>query len=143
MGGFWGVLFCLLAVGGLSLAGFGLMLAGREKGLEQGPVWLAFMGQVAGAFSFFSGLYVLVRSIMAIKSLGRTPVYWLSVFLAGVLLVLLGFMLGYPLLGRYIFRNPAARSAAQAMRRGLTRYSGGLGLLALALGAWFLVLRYH
>lgn len=86
------------------------------------------------------GLFMLLfRYILALPAFLSAPLDMLVYTVTVLADTAIGFLLGYPLLSRWLLRrNPAAEEQGQALRARLHPYQIGLGLTAIATGVLFL-----
>jgi hypothetical protein len=91
-----------------------------------------------GAFSAIWGVLTTLQALLAIRVLTLAPISWLSWFVAGLLLVGLGLLLGVGILKSFITGARAQQKMDEAIVR-LAPYQGKLGVVAIVLGLWLAV----
>ena len=86
------------------------------------------------------GLFMLIfRYLLALPVFLSAPLDMIVYTVTVLADVAIGFLLGYPLLSRWLLRrHPAAEERALALRARLHPYQIGLGLTAIASGVLFL-----
>ena len=82
------------------------------------------------------GIYVVIHMLLNIRLIRLIPLTWIILVATGVVSVLLGFLMGYPLIQRYALSGSAGASArgADAERR-IATYRIPLGVIGIVLGA--------
>jgi hypothetical protein len=87
------------------------------------------------------GIWVVIRALMNVRYIGAAPLSWIIFFATGLVEVLLGFLLGYPLIQQFVLSgsDAAAARGAEAERK-LAGYAVPLGVIGIVLGAFALIL---
>src|SRR5512145_1467941 len=88
-----------------------------------------------GAISALWGVWGLISSVLSLRWLSHWPVYWITFFVAAVLLLSLGLMLGVGVLKTFITNAEAQARMNQTIVK-LAPYQGKLGVVAIVLGIW-------
>ncbi len=98
-----------------------------------------YQGWIGIIFCFW-GAWGIVTAILNLGWLTSAPIWW-GTFLAGnVVQAALGFMLGYPLLSKYVFSsNAGAQQKAERLRAHIAPKQGKLGMLGIIVGAWVII----
>lgn len=89
------------------------------------------------------GVINLIDWLIHLGHLGTSPVPMLTYLATGLVSVMLGALLGFDLLVRRVLRGrPDARQRGRDLLKRLAPWQGTLGLVAIGLGSWALVLRF-
>jgi hypothetical protein len=91
---------------------------------------------IIGVVGFLWGIFLLIRVISIISIIKYVPIFWLTALAVAIMMILLGFLLGYALISKV--KTTAAGEAAKAK---LASLSGTLGIIGVALGVWMLLVR--
>ena len=90
------------------------------------------------------GIYIVIRMLLNIDALSVVPVRWIIVLVTGLVSILLGFLLGYPLFQRFALSGSANASArGEQMQRSLNVYQVPLGVAGIVLGIVVLILSFR
>ena len=94
-----------------------------------------------GIFVCLWGIWTVIRSLLHLDALRIVPLTWIIFFATGLVEVLLGFLLGYALIQRYVLSgsDAAATRGAEAERK-LAGYAVPLGVIGIVLGVFALIL---
>ena len=93
-----------------------------------------------GVIAALWGLWVTIDALIWIRILGWFPVVWLTWFAVGIVLVVLGFLLGFPVLNQLaLSKNADAAKKADMVRAKLATYQTLFSIVAIGLGIWSLV----
>lgn len=93
-----------------------------------------------GTLMFVWGVWETLHSVMGISLLGTHPMMWTFWMLSGVADLLVGFLLGFGLITHYaLSKNPQAMEKGQRIRSTLMGIQAPLGLLAVVMGALYIV----
>lgn len=135
MGLLSGLWLALLGVLGAS----NLIIAKRPDAKEQIAKLAHYQGWI-GAVSAAWGAWGLIASVLSMALLGSHPILWITHLAAAVVQVTLGLLLGVGVLKTFI-KEPAATAKMDETIAKLSPYQGTLGLVAIALGVWVVVMR--
>ena len=94
---------------------------------------------VIGIIAAIWGAYNVVMALVHISALSGAPLLWILGFAAAVVMLVLGFILGYALISKYTMTTPEAAAKGEAMRLKLVKYQTPLGLVSIGLGLWALI----
>ncbi len=87
------------------------------------------------------GTYGFLRALWHIQAIKYVPFYWLTWVASCVLLIILGFLLGYALISTHLLsKNEDAKEKAGDVLAKITPYQEKLGLVAIALGLFMVIL---
>lgn len=87
------------------------------------------------------GIWGIVECIRWIELLLKVvPVLWATLLAGSVVMVLLGFILGYGLISKHaLSKNEQAAAKGEALLQKLLPLQGKLGLVSIALGIWSVI----
>ncbi|NRS89844.1 hypothetical protein HNQ02_002778 [Flavobacterium sp. 7E] len=88
----------------------------------------------------FYGVWGIVFSILNLGWITSFPIWWASLLAGNIIQSILGFMLGFSLINKYVLsKNEAAKEKAMVLREKLAPKQGKLGIIGLFVGAWMIV----
>ncbi len=87
------------------------------------------------------GLFNLIRLLMYIQGLTVVPLLWLSMLAACLLMVLLGFLLGYSVLNKILLsKNEEAKEKGEQVLAKIKPFQEKLGLAGIAFGVYLIII---
>lgn len=93
-----------------------------------------------GIVMFGWGIWETLHSVMGISLLSTHALTWIFWLLSGIADLLVGFLLGFGLITHYaLSKNQAAMEKGQRIRSTLMGIQAPLGLLAIVMGALYIV----
>lgn len=93
-----------------------------------------------GLILCFYGVWGIVFSILNLGWITSFPIWWASLLAGNIIQSILGFMLGFSLINKYVLsKNDAAKEKAIVLREKLAPKQGKLGVIGLFVGAWMIV----
>ncbi|MBE0391834.1 hypothetical protein [Flavobacterium sp. PL002] len=93
-----------------------------------------------GLILCFYGVWGIVFSILNLGWITSFPIWWASLLAGNIIQSILGFMLGFSLINKYVLsKNEAAKEKAMVLREKLAPKQGKLGIIGLFVGAWMIV----
>ncbi|WP_299780698.1 hypothetical protein [uncultured Formosa sp.] len=93
-----------------------------------------------GLVCCFYGVWGIVFSILNLGWITTFPIWWGTLLAGNIIQSILGFMLGFSLINKYVLsKNDAAKEKAIILREKLAPKQGKLGLVGLIVGAWMIV----
>ncbi len=90
---------------------------------------------IIGVVGFLWGIWILIWTLIGIKVIAYVPILWLTSLAVAIMMILLGFLLGYALIAKV-----KTTGAGEAVKAKLSGLSGTLGIIAVALGVWMLLM---
>ena len=131
----YGLLLIVLGV----LAAPSLILSKKPNAKELLDKLAPYQGWMGLVFAFW-GLYSIINSILTIGTLATYPIWWITSCGIGVVEFVLGFLLGYSLIVKYVLskNETAAKKGAELLLK-LAPLQGTFGLIAICLGIWAVV----
>lgn len=93
-----------------------------------------------GIVMFGWGVWETLQSVLNVSMLGAAPLTWVFWLLSGIADLLVGFLLGFGLITHYaLSKNAEALAKGRVIRGKLVSIQAPLGLLAIVMGALYIV----
>ncbi len=92
-----------------------------------------------GAISALWGAWWVLSAILNLAVLSVRPLWWIVWLASGAVMLLLGFLLGIGILKTFV-KDEKAHAKADELLAKLAPYQGTLGLVAIGLGVWGLLM---
>ena len=87
------------------------------------------------------GLWGVISAVLSLGLLGSWPIFWITLLADAVLQLALGLLLGVGVLKTFIKDAKAQQKMDETITK-LTPYQGTLGLIAIGLGVWMVVVGF-
>ena len=131
----WGITLILLSI----IAVPSLLLSKKPNAKELLEKIEPYQGWIGLVF-FFWGTWGIISAILNIGWLSVAPIWWVTLLAGCIVQALLGFMLGFGLINKFLLsKSEAAKEKANQVREKLAPKQGKLGILGLIVGAWMIV----
>ena len=131
----YGITLLVLGV----LAAPSLLLSKKPNAKELLDKITPFQGWI-GLVSCFWGIWGIIQAILNLELLTLLRIWWITLIAGSVLLVSLGFLLGYGMISMLVLsKNEEAKAKGELLLAKLSPLQGKLGLLAIVLGIWSLL----
>ena len=86
------------------------------------------------------GIWSTISAILHISLLGTWPIWWITWLASSLVEAVLGFILGYGLIVKYILsKNEEAKKKGAELMAKLTPIQGTLGLIGIGVGIWVIL----
>lgn len=132
----------LITIAGGILAASALIIARKPNAKQLIDKLTPYQGWI-GIVMFFWGVWGVLGSVRSLGWLAERPILWVFALALAVANLTVGFLLGFGLLTRYALgKNASALARGQQIRARLAAYQGTFGLLAIAVGALYIVWLY-
>lgn len=116
-----------------------LILAKKPNAKELFDKVAPFQGWIGIVFCFW-GIWGIISCILSIGWLSVWPVYWITWLLVSIVEAVLGFLLGYGLIVKYVLsKNEQAAAKGEQVLKKLTPLQGTFGIIAIVLGIWMII----
>ena len=119
-----------------------LFLSNKPDGKELLDKIAPYQGWIGVIFCFW-GIWGLISSVLNLGWLGYGIygiISWLTLFLYAVVETTLGFILGYPLIVKYVLsKNEEAKEKGAKVLEKLVPLQTKLGILGLIVGVWCII----
>jgi len=91
-----------------------------------------------GIAAFIWGIWGVIYTILNLGWLGTWPIWWVTQLATSVIELLIGFILGYGLLSKYVLsKNEEAKKKGDELLAKLANFQILLGLIAIGIGVWY------
>lgn len=135
MGIFWGITLIILGI----LAAPSLILSRRPDADKILGKITPYQGWIGIIFCFW-GIYGIIWSVTTIPLIAWAPVWWFTLLIGSIMEMILGFILGYGLIAKFIFsRSEAAKEKGAAIIAKLAPVQGTLGIIGIIVGIWVII----
>jgi hypothetical protein len=95
-----------------------------------------FQGFIGVIFGIW-GIWGIIQALLNMGLLTSFPIWWITWMAVSVITAILGFLLGFGLINKYVTgSNPELQSKANVLRDKLVGHQINLGFAAIALGIW-------
>lgn len=132
---FWGITLIFLGI----LAAPSLILSRKPDADKILSKITPYQGWI-GIIFFFWGIWGIITSLLTIGLIGWMPIWWFTLLIGSFMEMILGFILGYGLIAKYIFsRSEAAKEKGAAIIAKLAPVQGILGLIGIIVGIWVII----
>ncbi len=131
----YGITLILLSI----IAVPSLLLSKRPDAKEILAKIEPYQGWIGMIFCFW-GIWGIISSILNIGWLTSHPIWWVTLLAGSIVEAVLGFMLGYGLINKYVLsKNEEAQAKGEELRAKLAPLQGKLGLIGIGVGIWMIV----
>lgn len=131
----YGITLILLSI----IAVPSLILSRKPNAAELLEKVAPFQGWIGLVFCFW-GIWGILQAVLNMAWLASAPIWWVTLLAGSIVQAGLGFMLGYPLIGKlFLSNNAAAQGKAERLRARVAPQQGRLGILGILVGGWMIV----
>lgn len=131
----WGITLILLSI----IAVPSLLLSKKPNAKELLEKIEPYQGWIGLVF-FCWGVWGIISAVLSIGLLATFPIWWITLLAGNIIETVLGFMLGFSLINKYILSKTAeGEEKGNRLREKLAPKQGQLGILGLIIGAWMIV----
>jgi hypothetical protein len=131
----YGITLILIGI----LASPNILLNKKPNAKELLDKILPYQG-ILGSIYFFWGAWNIVKAIFNIEYIGSWSTWWLTWFGASLIQTLLGFLLGYEVINKYILsKNDKLDQKGYEILQKLRPLENKLALIAIGLGIWIII----
>lgn len=132
----------LIPIAGGVLASSGFIISKKPNARELIDKLVPYQGWI-GMVMFGWGVWETISVVTHLSMLGQAPLRFLFWTLVALSDLIVGFLLGYGLITKYTFaKNETAQKKGAEVREKLVKFQAPLGLLAIVMGALYLVWSY-
>ncbi len=132
---FYGICLIILSV----MAVPSLLLSKKPDAKETLDKLAPYQGWV-GIIFCFAGIWGIITSFLNIGWLTHFPIWWVTLLAGSIVQAGLGFILGYPLINKYLFsKSDDAKEKGEQLLAKLAPIQGKLGILGIIVGVWMIV----
>ncbi|MGB0869364.1 MAG: hypothetical protein ACPGSD_07180 [Flavobacteriales bacterium] len=131
------MLSALIAIVGGLIAASGFIVSKKPNAKELLDKLTPFQGWIGVVLTFW-GLWGAIQLVLNIGNIG---IVWIIAFAVNVVEFIVGFLLGYGLISKYLLeKNEQAKEKGQALRLKLTKYQIPSGMALIILGVLSIIL---
>lgn len=131
----WGITLILLSI----IAVPSLLLSKKPNAKELLEKIEPYQGWIGFIFCIW-GVWGIISSVLNIGLLASFPIWWITLLAGNIIEAVLGFMLGFGLINKFILSKSAAgEEKGNILRAKLAPKQGQLGVVGLIVGAWMIV----
>lgn len=117
-----------------------LVLAKKPNAKAMFDKLAPYQGWIGVVFTIW-GLFGIIGSLISIASIAHSPILWIMDLAVALLEFALGFILAYNLIVKYVLsKNEKAAAKGEQLLKKLLPLQGTLGIIAIVLGALYIVL---
>ncbi len=99
-----------------------------------------YQGWIGLSFTIWGVYGVIFSGILGLSWMSQWPIYWITVLAVNIMQALLGFLLGYGMISKYVFsKNEEAKQKGAELLAKLAPIQGRLGMAGIVVGCWTIV----
>ncbi len=117
-----------------------IILAKKPNAQELLDKITPYQGWIGMIFTFWGVYGIIFSGILGLSWFGSWPIYWTTTLAVNIMQAILGFILGYGLISKYVFSKSeeAKQKGAQLLAK-LAPIQGKLGIAGIMVGLWSIV----
>lgn len=98
-----------------------------------------YQGWIGAVFCLW-GVWGIIDAILHLSLLAHWPIWWITWLASSAVEALLGFILGYGIIAKYVFsRSAEAKARGEELLAKLAPIQGKLGIFGLCVGVWVII----
>ena len=133
----------IIAFLGGTLAASGAIIKSKPNAAELIDKVAPYQG-IIGVVILFWGISGLISSLMSISVLSAAPIAWIIGLVTALATFIVGFLLAFSLLSKYLFsKNDTAMEKGQQLRGKLINYQVPAGFLLIVMAILSLLVRFR
>lgn len=114
-----------------------IILAKKPNAQELLDKVAPYQGWIGIIFTFWGVYGIVFSGILGLSWMTTWPIYWITLLAVNIMQAVLGFMLGYGMISKYVFsNNKEAKKKGEQLLAKLAPIQGKLGLAGIAVGIW-------
>jgi hypothetical protein len=114
-----------------------IILAKKPNAQELLDKIAPYQGWIGLVFTFWGVYGVIFSGILGLSWMTSWPIYWITLLAVNLMQAVLGFMLGYGMISKYVFaKNEEAKKKGAQLLAKLAPIQGKLGMAGIAVGIW-------
>jgi hypothetical protein len=99
-----------------------------------------YQGWIGLIFCFWGIYGVIFSGILGLSWIKNWPIFWITTLLVNIMQTVLGFILGYGMISKYVFsKSEEARKKGEQVLAKLASIQGKLGIAGILIGCWCIV----
>ena len=117
-----------------------IILAKKPNAQELLDKITPYQGWIGLLFTFWGVYGVIFSGILGLGWMSSWPVYWITLLAVNIMQAVLGFILGYGMISKYVFsKSEEAKKKGEQLLAKLAPIQGKLGLVGIGVGVWTIV----
>lgn len=117
-----------------------ILLAKKPNAKELLSKVAPYQGWIGLIFCFWGIYGVIFSGILGLGWLKNWPIYWITTLLVNIMQTVLGFILGYGMISKYVFsKSEEAQKKGEQLLAKLASIQGKLGIAGILIGGWCIV----
>ncbi len=99
-----------------------------------------YQGWIGLIFCFWGIYGVIFSGILGLGWMSHWPIYWITALLVNIMQAVLGFILGYGMISKYVFsKSEEAQKKGEQVLAKLASIQGKLGIAGIIIGVWCII----
>ena len=117
-----------------------IILAKRPNAQELLDKITPYQGWIGLVFTFWGVYGIIFSGVLGISWLSEWPIYWITTLAVNIMQAILGFLLGYGMISKYVFsKNEQAIQKGKQLLAKLAPIQGKLGIAGIIVGIWSII----
>ena len=117
-----------------------LILSKRPDAKEILAKIAPYQGWIGLIFCFWGVYGIIFSGILGLSWMATWPIYWGTALAVNILQALLGFMLGFTLISKYVLSGSAeAKAKGEQLLAKIAPKQGMIGMIGIGVGVWSIV----
>ena len=117
-----------------------IILAKKPNAQELLDKITPYQGWIGLIFTFWGVYGVIFSGILGLSWMSSWPIYWITLLAVNIMQAVLGFILGYGMISKYVFsKSEEAKKKGEQLLAKLAPIQGKLGLVGIGVGVWTIV----
>lgn len=114
-----------------------IILAKKPNAQELLDKIAPYQGWVGMIFTFWGIYGIIFSGILGLSWMTTWPIYWVTILAVNIMQAVLGFILGYGMISKYVFtKSEEARKKGEQILAKLAPIQGKIGIAGIAVGIW-------
>lgn len=114
-----------------------LILAKKPNAQELLDKVAPYQGWIGLVFTFWGVYGIVFSGILGLGWMATWPVYWITTLAVNIIQTVLGFILGYGMISKFVFsKSEEARKRGEQLLAKLAPVQGKFGVLGIGVGIW-------
>jgi hypothetical protein len=114
-----------------------IILAKKPNAQELLDKIAPYQGWIGLVFTFWGVYGIIFSGILGLGWMAHWPIYWITLLAVNIMQAVLGFMLGYGMISKYVFaKNEEAKKKGAELLAKLAPIQGKLGIAGIIVGIW-------
>ncbi len=132
---FWGITLILLSL----LAAPSLFLSKKPDAARLLAKITPYQGWIGLIFCLW-GIWGIISALLSVGLVALWPIWWFTWLIGSIIEALLGFLLGYGLIAKYVLsKSEAAKAKAEQILAKLAPVQGTIAIIGIIVGLWMII----